>query len=262
MLSKVLIGGMIWMLCAAAPAQSDAMLAGSTDDPVSPYVSALAEQAGGRVSKAIGEIQGEPRRLLAMRSYLRAEQRVQSRWSWSSAEIERFEKSLEIRDMLAEVNKVTAAFEQQNPGFSLYANTRVRSLGVQIERWNNNRTIGRLADTLHAAAVRHLTQQSNLGATDAASLKSFAAFLKQWQPAVALPLAAPGLSLHGQARAIDFQIRSQDRIIASTETASVAKVWDGQRWSEKLRRAVNAASNRFSGPLAIPHEPWHYEYIP
>jgi hypothetical protein len=75
-------------------------------------------------------------------------------------------------------------------------------------------------------------------------------------------LAAPGLSLHGRARAIDFQIHRGVRVVAGPEVAKIADTWEGQGWSRKLREAVMGASNKFKGPLAAPNEPWHYEYQP
>lgn len=39
---------------------------------------------------------------------------------------------------MAEIDKITAQFEQSNPGFTLYANSEVRSLDDQIGKWNSN----------------------------------------------------------------------------------------------------------------------------
>jgi hypothetical protein len=84
--------------------------------------------------------------------------------------------------------------------------------------------------------------------------------LIDWPASAALPLAAPGLSLHGQSKALDFQVRAGDRLIAGPDTATVARVWEGQGWASKLAAAINASSKRFKGPLATPNEPWHFEY--
>ena len=89
----------------------------------------------------------------------------------------------------------------------------------------------------------------------------FADFLRAWRPVpAAAPLAAPGLSLHGRSRAIDFQIVQNGRIIAPTEVAKVRSVWEGQGWASKLAAAMR--DTRFVGPLQSPNEPWHYEYAP
>jgi hypothetical protein len=74
---------------------------------------------------------------------------------------------------------------------------------------------------------------------------------------------APGLSLHGRGRAYDFQILDEaGRTVADTSTSTVAAVWEDHGWAEKLSQAVHSASNKFTGPLENPNEPWHYEYQP
>lgn len=75
-------------------------------------------------------------------------------------------------------------------------------------------------------------------------------------------VAAPGLSPHGQMRAVDFQVHQGDRIVAGPRTATIAADWDAAGWSAKLDAAVRAAGNRFIGPLASPREPWHFTYSP
>ena len=81
-------------------------------------------------------------------------------------------------------------------------------------------------------------------------------------PLYAPTLAAPGLSRHGRMQAVDFQVKQGDRTVAGPSYAQVAPVWEGQGWSQRLARAVHATSDRFTGPLATPNEPWHYEYEP
>lgn len=203
------------------------------------------------VQNALLEIDGAPRRLLALRGYLRARASLVSRWSWSEAQIEAFERSPEYAQMLAEIARINARFQQSNPGFNLYANTQVRSLGVQLERWNKNRTVGKVADDLYAAA-----RQSE----EVESVEGLSRLLSDWRPTAAIPLASPGLSLHGQSKALDFQVRAGDKLIAGPDTATVARVWEGQGWASKLAVAIHAGSKRFKGPLTTPNEPWHFEY--
>jgi hypothetical protein len=33
-------------------------------------------------------------------------------------------------------------------------------------------------------------------------------------------------------------------------------------WDVKLKASIDAAGPSFVGPLANPHEPWHYDYVP
>jgi hypothetical protein len=225
------------------------------------YVLAVQSKLPSKAVDALSRIDGESRRLLATRAYLRAADRLESRWSWSDAEVDRYERSAEYQALLREIALVQARFEAANPGYSLYANTEVRSLDRQLERWNTNPAVARVARSLHDAAVVELKARSYSARPDAASTKKFADFLARWTPTpAAAPLAAPGLSLHGRARAIDFQVMHQGRVAAGTEVTAVASVWSKQGWGRKLHDAVQGT--RFKGPLASPDEPWHYEYQP
>lgn len=227
--------------------------------PVDEYLVHIAQRLGPQPRAALRRIEGAPRRLLAARSYLRMADDLAERWSWSQAQIEAFAGTPEYRALLAEVAQVREAFERQNPGYTLYANTQARSFDVQLRRWNENTGVGRTALHLHRAAQAEL-RRGYPAAADAAAAARFAEFLRSWRPAGAAPLAAPGLSLHGQSRAIDFQIVKGGEIVAGTQIASVRKVWEGQGWARKLRLAVADAD--FIGPLTSPNEPWHYQYAP
>jgi hypothetical protein len=186
---------------------------------------------------------------------------LRSRWSWSAEEIREYETSQEYRDLLADIASVRARFEASNPGYSLYANTTARSLDLQLQRWNSNKSVGVIAIRLQQAAARELARSTYPAHPDAKATLRFADFLRAWRPVPsAAPLAAPGLSLHGRSRAIDFQIAQDGRIIAPTEVAKVRSVWEGQGWTSRL--AAIMRDTRFAGPLQSPNEPWHYEYAP
>lgn len=75
-------------------------------------------------------------------------------------------------------------------------------------------------------------------------------------------LAAPGLTRHGQAYAIDFQIMQAGKIIAGANRSEVESVWRTQGWEHKLNDSMDAAGPSFSGPLKSPDEPWHYDCEP
>ena len=239
--------------CLATPALSFA----AVDD----YLLAVTHDLPSVASEALQRIDSKPRQLLAVRGYLRADQQLISRWSWSAEEIRAYESSQEYRDLLAEIAAVRARFEAANPGYSLYANTTARSLDLQLQRWNSNASVGVIAERLQEAAVRELSAKSYPAIPDARATVRFANFLRQWRPVPsAAPLAVPGLSLHGRSRAIDFQITQNERIIAPTEVAKVRSVWERQGWASRLAAAMR--DSRFVGPLQSPNEPWHYEYAP
>lgn len=244
---------LLLLACLATPALALA----SVDE----YLLAVTHDLPPAAKEAVQHIDGKPRQLLAVRGYLRAGQQLSSRWSWSAEDITNYEASQEHRDLLDEIAAVRARFEAANPGYSLYANTTARSLDLQLQRWNSNRSVGVIAGRLQEAAGRELARSIYPAHPDAKATLRFADFLRGWRPVpAAAPLAAPGLSLHGRSRAIDFQITQGGRIIAPTEVAKVRSVWEGQGWASRLAAAMS--DTRFVGPLQSPNEPWHYEYVP
>lgn len=224
------------------------------------YVDRVAASLPVDAAATLQEIEGTPRRLLAARSYLRAGNNLKTRWSWSKDEIAAHAKSAEYRALLAETDAIRRRFEAQNPGYTLYANTEVRSLELQIARFNTNKSVGRAAAALQKAALVELAKPAYTTPAEDASVQRFRKFLTGWRPPMAAALAAPGMSRHGQLRAIDFQIMKDGAIVALTDTATVKRQWDAPGWTERLHAAV--AGSKFRGPLQSPYEPWHYEYDP
>jgi hypothetical protein len=210
--------------------------------------------------ETLTKIEGTPRRLLAARSYLRAGEGLGTRWSWSAEEIRAHMKSAEYRALIAETEQVRRRFEAQNPGYTLYANTEARSLELQITRYNTNKSVERAANHLQKSALAEVFRPEYDSPADAKSVERFKKFLTGWRPPTAAALAAPGISRHGQLRAIDFQIMKDGAIVAPTETATVKRNWDAPGWTEKLQAAMSGT--KFRGPLRSPYEPWHYEYNP
>jgi hypothetical protein len=51
-------------------------------------------------------------------------------------------------------------------------------------------------------------------------------------------------------------------IIAGADTAKIETVWRAEKWDEKLKDSIDAASPSFHGPLTSPDEPWHYDFKP
>jgi len=198
------------------------------------------------------------RKLLALRSYLRVKDSLASRWSWKQSQIDAYLQSDRYRDMVAEIERIKTHFAAANPGYVLYANTDVRSLDLQIQRWNENVTVGAIAQDLYRAACERVASSRKART----SKRRFREFLTQWIPERPAPLAAPGLSLHGRARAIDFQVQKGDEVIAWPDTSSIQSVWIGAGWADRLNASIKAVSSQFDGPLTLPPEPWHFEYKP
>jgi hypothetical protein len=206
---------------------------------------------------ALHSIVGSDRRLLALRSYLRAGDALSARWSWSQEQLSTYSSTPEGKAAAVDIDAVAAAFTAANPDYSLHVNRQVRSLELQIMHWNENGSVG----TAAAALVSDLERQfSNKSASlDGDELRKA---LIEWQPKSVAALAAPGLSAHGQGRAFDFQVERHGQIIAGTELATAHRQWDAAGWTEKLHAAVDAAGNHFVGPIQSPYEPWHYAYAP
>ena len=213
-----------------------------------------------RVAAVLPRIEGAGSKLLALRSYLRSGDRLAERWSWSQEQIAAYEGSTEQQELNAEIQRVREAFEQSNPGFELFVNPQVRSLDIQLANWNRNESVAAASARLLQDAVAHL----GTAATDAcgASRRCSKRSCKSYSPEPIPTVAAPGLSPHGQMRAIDFQVHRGDEIVAGPDTQTIGTVWEQGGWAARLDLAVREASSRFIGPLVSPREPWHYTYTP
>jgi hypothetical protein len=222
------------------------------------HLAAVASTLGQSERMTLAQIPQLDRRLLALRAYVRAGSNIGSRWSWTHDEIRQYERSEEYRRLLAELERVRTEFERRNPGYTLHANTQVRSLDLQLERWNSNPRVGKTAANLQAAVQSTLARSADR--PDSSSVEEFKRLLANWRPSPVAPLAAPGLSAHGRMRAIDFVIMREGRIVAATDLSSVARQWETPGWDRKLKAAIAASGARFEGPLKSPNEPWHYEY--
>lgn len=248
-------GAVFLLLCGVAmPVQLSAA-------EVSVYVEAAAATLPPQPRDALRSINAEGAQLLALRGYLRADTTLTARWSWTRQQIADYERSDNYQQLLAAIADVDRRFKADNPGYSLFANTQVRSLDLQLERWNSNPGVARAAQLMHESVQEELVRRHYPQAPDAQSTQRFVAFLRALPPRAPVPLAVPGLSLHGQLRAVDFQIRQGSQTIAGPVVATVATVWERGGWADKLAHAVDTTRGVFAGPLKSPDEPWHYEYL-
>ena len=225
-------------------------------------VAAVGDQVDPRAIEALSRIDGVGRQLLALRSYLRSSAHLGERWSWTSEQIASFEGSPAQREMQQEIEQVQAAFARDNPGYLLYVNPQVRSLDIQLEHWNTNQSVAAAAARLVEAADARVTGSSPPDANAGNRGGDCKTFLSGYAPEPTPTIAAPGLSLHGQMHAIDFQVQHGGQIVAGPKGDTIATDWDASGWADRLNAAVREASCRFSGPLISPREPWHYTYAP
>ncbi len=209
------------------------------------------------VIDALRRISSDDRRLLALSAYLRAGGTLAERWSWSQEQISNYPSTAEGKAASADIDAVVAAFAAANPGFTLQVNRKPRSLELQIAHWNVDESVAAAAAALVAALERRFIGDLTTPNTD-----QLRKALINWKPIVAIALAAPGLSAHGQARAFDFQVERDGQVVAGVDVAVASLQWDAAGWTQKLHTAVSAAGNHFAGPLESPFEPWHYSYAP
>lgn len=243
-----------------SPEAANAPAAGEgAADKLDAYMRAAAQDLTPEQREALGRMSDAARRLLALRGYLRSGGDAMSRWAWSRERIEAYEKSPEYAAALVEVDKVRKEFEASNPGYTLRVNTKVRSLDEQLSKWNETESIGRAGGELLARA-REEVGSSYGDDTKASDVRRFENFLRSSTTRATPTLAVPGLSPHGQARAFDFQVMRGAQLVAGTSSSEAA--WDKAGWTLKLQESVARASAKFTGPLASPREPWHYDYRP
>lgn len=228
---------------------------------VTSCLTAVAARLDPRVAEVINRLDGTGRQLLAARSYLRSADDLVDRWSWSQQQIDAYPGSPAQQQLDVEIDRVRRSFELRNPGFSLLVNPEVRSLDVQIEKWNNNRSVAAAAQELLVAATTFLASAASTKANVPGDCDHFANFLVAYVPPSAATIAAPGLSSHGQMRAVDFQIVRDGHTVAATDTHDIERDWIQAGWRDKLAAAVIASGAQFTGPLEKPDEPWHYTYL-
>jgi hypothetical protein len=232
------------------------------DELAAQYFIGVRLQLDPRAQSAIQQIDGLGRQLLAARGYLRAGSALDKRWSWTQDRIDNYPGSAGQIALDAEISRVRTAFEKDNPGYTLFVNPQVRSLDLQILRWNENASITEASDRMAAELEAALRAPGFPPPGTVAGTSRFRALLINHRPQPIPTLAAPGLSAHGRMSAVDFQVQRGNIIIADADSTKVQSVWIAEGWREKLQAAVRSASVHFEGPLASPVEPWHYNYEP
>jgi hypothetical protein len=231
-------------------------------EPLEQHLQALLPTLDPRVVTTMESLDGTGRQLLASRSYLRSAAHLDQRWSWSVAQAEAFERSAGRIALDAAIARVRCEFEAANPGHTLFVMPGLRTLEVQVERWNRNPSVARAAERLLREA-RDAAATPGFGEPGTErGLAAFRRMLLEHVPEPRPTLAAPGLSRHGRGLAIDFQVQSAGRVVAGPSADSIASAWDEAGWSARLQAAVAAAEAGFDGPLRDPYEPWHFDYEP
>ena len=220
----------------------------------------LAEIAPPPSDQALVNIPDPGRKLLALRSYVRYGAKIADRWSWTEEQIKAFQGSPEQQALLAAIAAVNEHFKTANPGYEIYVHGTVRSLDDQLAGWNMNESVGVGAEEIFTA-YKAAFGEDGLD-TENINVKRLDAWLRGFMPSKRANLAAPGLTLHGRANAIDFQVMRDGRIHAGANSKEVESIWRAEGWDKKFKASMEAVGPSFSGPLTNPNEPWHYDYAP
>ena len=225
------------------------------------YFVALRSQLDVRAQATLERVDGQGRKLLATRAYLRAGSGMDGRWSWTQQQIDAYAGSPAQIALDAEIAQVLAAFEKNNPGYTLFTNPQVRSLDLQLIRWNETASIAKAGNQMMAEVSAAIRKPEFPAPGTVAGTTRFRELVTDYAPQPVPTLAAPGLSAHGRMNAVDFQVQKGNSIVAGPDSTMVDSVWIAQGWRDRLHAAVIASGTHFKGPLASPVEPWHYVFV-
>lgn len=301
---------------------------GDITEKLNRYIEGLTSRLPQEPRGAMGQIQGVPQRLFALRNYLQTiaasgAEGLRRRWAWTQQQFNEFANSAEGQAMTAEVNAVIRHFNSNTPGCRLSTASMHRPLEAQIHLWNGNASVQRIGERLRQLCLVELRrsvtaqvtppylqpQQSQAGShqsttpptlpvrqpayptlgpvtqqtpsylqsgqtcafprqsvvppqvavyqelpTDQASLDRFRDFLIR-QRLENPTNATPGLSRHGQARAVDFVVSGNTNLTTGNPGA-----WRATGMAQALANAIRGQGPHLRGPLPDPDEPWHYSY--
>jgi hypothetical protein len=224
------------------------------------YMQLTAKTLDKKVQGALDDIDGTPRKLLALKYYLNRKS-IKGSWAWTNKEMAAYRRSVDFRLANAEVDKVISLFQRTYPGHTLKTTKLARSLEDQIGLWNKTKSVAGASANLMKQAIKAMSTKAYPDTATKQSLAKFQKFLRDHSSKPVPTVAVPGLSHHGQLRAYDFIIWQGDKILAGSDGASIRNQWNGAGWGSKLRAIIYTASSKFDGPLQSPNEPWHYTYI-
>ena len=244
----------------------------SPEEKLAIYMDTVARTLDSRVTETLKRIVARHRQLLALRGYLRRQDLINSRWTWTDAEANNFYQTKEYKDALAEAEKVKRQFEAimkidalreaalQGAAYSLTYKRTHREMHEQLKNWNENAKVNTIAMEMSVKAISDIVRPEYPDVPDTESTAKFAAYVKSFKVKSDPPLAAPGLSDHGRFQAFDFKVTRDGKVIADTKTKTIEDKWDKAGWTDRLNRAVQQSEATLSGPLPSPYEPWHYAY--
>lgn len=217
------------------------------------------------IFEVLHKIPRSDRKLLAIWAYKRFAHKkdIRKYWTWDSDRIRQYETTDEHKPVDAAVAAVRKEFTAIRDGYKLTGSPDPRPLSKQIDYWNTRDGVGEIATSLESKLLFELRKDGYTEDDD--GYEKFCNLLAvRWAGGVIQEPknAAPGLSAHGQMRAIDFHVHKNGAVVAGSGGASN---WRAQGFAEDLKKAVGRVNSQygrevFSGPLKSPDEPWHYNY--
>lgn len=152
-----------------------------------------------QVSKTLDRIPNLPKRLLALRGYLKRESKspgkVRDRWAFSQQQFDDFSATASGQLLDRELRAVKRRFKKlTNDEYRLGNGSKFRSLDTQVKYWNNRSNVQQMADQLMDKAKRKVKQrmQQTSGPDSAATYPEIGDYSDrtQLQFKVAIPPAA------------------------------------------------------------------------
>lgn len=242
----------------------EAYLLGTVNQSIRPTAQAQVQEALRQIGRGLWPSHSQALRLAALRRYLRFQnldhKDIHDSWAWTPAQAQSLIKNEPAKTLLARAKVVQEAFAAANPGCTL-ALSSVRSLESQVQKWNGNTGVRLAAASLLRLMLQELGKPEYASSPKREQIDAFSGELEAKLITPEPTNAAPGISGHGQMRAVDFVVMRGAAIVATTDSASVDTIWRAHRWEEKLIAAANSAAAkgaRLKGPLKVPDEPWHW----
>jgi hypothetical protein len=199
-------------------------------------------------------------RLAALRRYLRFQKdngrtSIHDSWAWTARESNTKLTEEPARTLMANAETVQRTFAISNKGYTL-ALSPLRPLAKQVELWNKNVGVQGAAAKIKAEMLVELAKAEYNSPPGKTDIERFMPILREVAIKPEPGNAAPGLSAHGQMRAVDFVVMNGSTEVATTDTGTSETVWRQKGWAKKLADETKNAG--FSGPLTVPDEPWHW----
>jgi hypothetical protein len=254
-------------VCAMRDAKIESYLTTIAKTQLQPAASPLVSDALQRIGRAAPMAYAQPLQLLALRKYLRVQNRkhkdLASIWSWTAEHMSQSINTAPSEDgimslgfeLMNKASQVKRAFALANPGYTL-AVSPPRDLERQVTLWNGNLGVRAAANHLFSRAVELLSKPDYDLPARLTAVIFFTKWLEDFAVSPEPGNAAPGTSDHGTLRAVDFIVMRGRTVVAGVTRATIPSQWTASGWAGKLAEAT--AGTGLVGPLANPYEPWHW----